>query len=91
MSVFILLWKRFLCCALRRGIGENRKEKCVEGEILRSKIWRFQKNPVILHSQIGRKPIHRGVEQLVARQAHNLEVARSSRVSATLFNNTLVR
>ena len=33
------------------------------------------------------KPIvldkHRGVEQLVARQAHNLEVARSSRTSAT--------
>ena len=26
---------------------------------------------------------HRGVEQLAARQAHNLEVARSSRVSAT--------
>ena len=26
---------------------------------------------------------HRGVEQLVARQAHNLEVTRSSRVSAT--------
>ena len=30
--------------------------------------------------------IHRGVEQLVARQAHNLEVARSSRVSATTQN-----
>ena len=27
--------------------------------------------------------VHRGVEQLVARQAHNLEVIRSSRVSAT--------
>ena len=27
--------------------------------------------------------LHRGVEQLVARQAHNLEVTRSSRVSAT--------
>ena len=27
--------------------------------------------------------LHRGVEQLVARQAHNLEVARSSRASAT--------
>ena len=26
---------------------------------------------------------HRGVEQLVARQAHNLEVARSSRAPAT--------
>ena len=26
---------------------------------------------------------HRGVEQLVARQAHNLEVARSSRTPAT--------
>ena len=31
--------------------------------------------------------LHRGVEQLAARQAHNLEVARSSRVSAT--NNTI--
>ena len=28
---------------------------------------------------------HRGVEQLVARQAHNLEVIRSSRVSATKY------
>ena len=27
--------------------------------------------------------IYRGVEQLVARQAHNLEVARSNRASAT--------
>ena len=27
---------------------------------------------------------HRGVEQLVARQAHNLEVARSSPASATI-------
>ena len=29
------------------------------------------------------KKQHRGVEQLVARQAHNLEVARSSRTPAT--------
>lgn len=29
------------------------------------------------------KKQHRGVEQLVARQAHNLEVVRSSRASAT--------
>ena len=28
-------------------------------------------------------PQYRGVEQLVARQAHNLEVVRSSRASAT--------
>ena len=28
---------------------------------------------------------HRGVEQLVARQAHNLEVARSNRASATFI------
>lgn len=28
---------------------------------------------------------HRGVEQLVARQAHNLEVVRSSRASATQY------
>ncbi len=34
-----------------------------------------------LHPQ---KEIYRGVEQLVARQAHNLEVACSSRVSATI-------
>ena len=32
---------------------------------------------------------HRGVEQLVARQAHNLEVTRSSRVSATKSRNPL--
>ena len=30
---------------------------------------------------------HRGVEQLVARQAHNLEVARSSRTPATFTEN----
>ena len=30
-----------------------------------------------------RKTLYRGVEQLVARQAHNLEVVRSSRASAT--------
>ena len=35
-----------------------------------------------LHSK-SRK--HRGVEQLVARQAHNLEVARSSRTPATKY------
>ena len=32
---------------------------------------------------------HRGVEQLVARQAHNLEVTRSSRVSATEVQKVL--
>ena len=43
-----------------------------------------------MHSQIGNemqkvKNKYRGVEQLVARQAHNLEVACSSRVSATIL------
>lgn len=32
----------------------------------------------------------RGVEQLVARQAHNLEVVRSSRASATIFAITIL-
>ena len=32
---------------------------------------------------------HRGVEQLVARQAHNLEVARSSPASATLTSEVV--
>ena len=32
---------------------------------------------------------HRGVEQLVARQAHNLEVACSSPASATTTDNIL--
>lgn len=40
-----------------------------------------------MHSKSGNKHLmdgkHRGVEQLVARQAHNLEVVRSSRASAT--------
>ncbi len=31
----------------------------------------------------GFQNLYRGVEQLVARQAHNLEVVRSSRASAT--------
>ena len=38
-------------------------------------------SPVRLWKFVIRK--YRGVEQLVARQAHNLKVARSSRVSAT--------
>ena len=33
--------------------------------------------------------LHRGVEQLVARQAHNLEVARSSPASATLTSEVV--
>ena len=33
---------------------------------------------------------HRGVEQLVARQAHNLEVARSNPASATKERGTVV-
>ena len=32
---------------------------------------------------------HRGVEQLVARQAHNLEVARSSPASATITSEVV--
>ena len=48
----------------------------------------FQKKAVPLHSQFRNdvtinKEIYRGVEQLVARQAHNLEVACSSPASAT--------
>ena len=44
--------------------------------------------PVPLHRNSEITPTlltteHRGVEQLVARQAHNLEVARSSRTPAT--------
>lgn len=34
------------------------------------------------------KVLHRGVEQLVARQAHNLEVARSNPASATNIGKT---
>ena len=33
--------------------------------------------------------VHRGVEQLVARQAHNLEVARSSPASATITSEVV--
>ena len=55
-------------------------------------IWLYGKNYVPLQSQlrngafcneVKRIPSHRGVEQLVARQAHNLEVARSNPASAT--------
>ena len=46
--------------------------------------WLFQKLFLLLHSQTRNKPFeHRGMEQLVARQAHNLEVVRSSRAPAT--------
>ena len=45
----------------------------------------FRKIFVPLHPL--RKNQHRGVEQLVARQAHNLEVARSNPASATQREN----
>ena len=45
----------------------------------------FRKKVVPLHPL--RKNQHRGVEQLVARQAHNLEVARSNPASATREGN----
>ena len=44
----------------------------------------IQKILVPLHAL---KKKHRGVEQLVARQAHNLEVARSNPASATKQKN----
>ena len=38
-----------------------------------------------VHKCVHLQPLkHRGVEQLVARQAHNLEVARSNPASATI-------
>ena len=40
-------------------------------------------NPINSRTFALAKKKHRGVEQLVARQAHNLEVARSSRTPAT--------
>ena len=40
-------------------------------------------NPINRRTFALAKKKHRGVEQLVARQAHNLEVARSSRTPAT--------
>ena len=55
------------------------------------KICTYQKFSVTLHpllkheASANNQKIHRGVEQLVARQAHNLEVTRSSRVSATII------
>ena len=61
-------------------------------------IWLYGKNYVPLQSQlrngafcneVKRIPSHRGVEQLVARQAHNLEVARSSPASATITSEVV--
>ena len=51
------------------------------------KVCVFPDKCVPLHSQIRNEAQnkHRGVEQLVARQAHNLEVTCSSRVSATIL------
>ncbi len=43
----------------------------------------FAKIVVPLHPQNRKGHLYRGVEQLVARQAHNLEVARSNPASAT--------
>ena len=52
----------------------------------RAKTCVYGKLSIPLHSK-SRK--HRGVEQLVARQAHNLEVARSSRTPATKHIKTM--
>lgn len=54
----------------------------------------FQKKAVPLHSQFRNdvainKEKYRGVEQLVARQAHNLEVACSSPASATITSEVV--
>ena len=46
----------------------------------KAKIWYYGGKALPLHP-LNEK--HRGVEQLVARQAHNLEVARSNPASAT--------
>ena len=59
----------------------SRKNNC-------QNIWRIARIVVPLHSQKRNEEHqssqkHRGVEQLVARQAHNLEVACSSPASAT--------
>ena len=54
----------------------------------------FKQIFIPLHSQFGNELLsmvkHRGVEQLVARQAHNLEVARSSLASATKMLGSLL-
>ena len=42
--------------------------------------WQYSANFALANKK---QTLHRGVEQLVARQAHNLEVVRSSRASAT--------
>ena len=60
-------------------------------------VWHFQKNVVTLYPQLRKIlfPLltYREVEQLVARQAHNLEVACSSPALATKYkdNNLIFR
>ncbi len=62
-------------------------QKCGENEKRCRKICLSQEKAVPLHPQNEK---HRGVEQLVARQAHNLEVACSSPASATLRSPILI-
>ena len=64
------------------------KKICVPLQRFSRKALRNQASPQqkasFLHSVCADfAPKHRGVEQLVARQAHNLEVARSNPASAT--------
>ena len=65
-------------------IGSVAMQSQVESKKSIDKIWWCQIKIVILHPQMNKQSFDdRGVEQLVARQAHNLEVACSSPASAT--------
>ena len=64
-------------------------EKRILSEKTYKKTCIYRKIAVTLHSLLKQDTfqtscLYRGVEQLVARQAHNLEVIRSSRISATI-------
>ena len=52
-------------------------------QIIQEKIIKYLHKPKKSRTFAAAKEKHRGVEQLVARQAHNLEVACSSPASAT--------
>ena len=75
-----------LFCAKHRIFHLKQKKITFRTAFFSSKIWRIKKKSLPLQSQFGNNrwaTLYRGVEQLVARQAHNLEVVRSSRASAT--------
>ena len=87
--IFSVIHEYFMVKIRKKG------EKRILSEKTYKKTCIYRKIAVTLHSLLKQDTfqtscLYRGVEQLVARQAHNLEVIRSSRISATISTGILL-